>query len=108
MYIRAAIVLCHCGTFCVFQSSRLILKSVEVNLYTDYYQLISLLCYLKYKPRTGCINLCMFSVCMSVCVAISLSVLLLMCVFIVYIFLLLFLITVRSCAFYVFAAFYVI
>ena len=61
----------HCGTFCIFQSSRLILKSVEVNLYTDYCQLISLLDYLKYKPWTGCINLCMFSVCMSVCVAIN-------------------------------------
>jgi len=49
--------------FSIFRSLRLILKSEEVNLYTDYYQLKSLLYYLKYKPWTGCINLCMLYVC---------------------------------------------
>jgi len=46
MYIRA-IVLYHCGTSCIFRSSRLILKSEEVNLYTDYCQLKSLLYFFK-------------------------------------------------------------
>jgi len=72
MYVRA-IVLYHCGTFCIFRSSRLILKSEEVNLYTDYCQLISLLYYLKYKPWTCCINLYVVCVYVSVCVLLLIS-----------------------------------